>query len=654
MKKILFLITLTVAIVTLSFANYKAKASIAFDDRKIEELGGSYQVTSRTNNDELDYGIRYIRDVATSSSKNLIGGTGSIDPQVVNVLEVPTSGILRMVNWSYSSSSSWSKQTIRKMAIDFEKNNPGWIVLAGINGDFFDINGKNKALPYQTNGACVNNGDVVRPIRNENQIGFTNNGTKNSLIGNKNFETTDYHVLAIYDNDDNIIKTFNVDKLNTAPTGDEISIYYFYRDGSGEEAVNVSIKTPANNSYIVEEAERCYAMSDTRLFGKGKITSKNVEKDLVLGEFAVVTSNKEVQSYLDCDVKIRVQQDIIGDYKDCENVTGGGATLIENGVCINNENNNSSYRHPRTVIGKKADGTIVLATVDGRQQAQGMYGMTYEELSCMMSYYGCTDAYNLDGGGSTTMLIRNDQDDFDVVNSPSDGSERSDSNAVLVVVPSMKLNIEEVTDTTASFSHFNKAKGITVSNVIAKINDKDGKTVQQKEIKDGSLNLEGLSPNMDYTLVYEYDLKYKDYNLHNTKSLTFSTGSLRPTLTDYYYTIEGDNYVFNFTLSDPSSILIQAYLSCGKLPNFIRGNVGAIVVPKDKITKDVFTIVLEYNVGAYPSSSSRDVYTIEELKVEEPPKEETKKKCGKKSSVAIVQLLAAVSLAGIIIKRKEN
>ena len=209
MKKILFLITLTVAIVTLSFANHKAKASIAFDDRKIEELGGSYQVTSRTNNDELDYGIRYIRDVATSSSKNLIGGTGSIDPQVVNVLEVPTSGILRMVNWSYSSSSSWSKQTIRKMAIDFEKNNPGWIVLAGINGDFFDINGKNKALPYQTNGACVNNGDVVRPIRNENQIGFTNNGTKNSLIGNKNFETTDYHVLAIYDNDDNIIKTFN-------------------------------------------------------------------------------------------------------------------------------------------------------------------------------------------------------------------------------------------------------------------------------------------------------------------------------------------------------------------------------------------------------------------------------------------------------------
>mgnify|MGYP002619426031 CR=1 FL=1 len=39
---------------------------------------------------------------------------------------------------------------------------------------------------------------------------------------------------------------------------------------------------------------------------------------------------------------------------------------------------------------------------------------------------------------------------------------------------------------------------------------------------------------------------------------------------------------------------------------------------------------------------------------EEFVEEETKKKCGKKSSVAIVQLLAAVSLAGIIIKRKEN
>lgn len=126
MKKILFLITLTVAIVTLSFANYKAKASIAFDDRKIEELGGSYQVTSRTNNDELDYGIRYIRDVATSSSKNLIGGTGSIDPQVVNVLEVPTSGILRMVNWSYSSSSSWASKQLEKWLLISKK-----IILVG-------------------------------------------------------------------------------------------------------------------------------------------------------------------------------------------------------------------------------------------------------------------------------------------------------------------------------------------------------------------------------------------------------------------------------------------------------------------------------------------------------------------------------------------
>ncbi|MDD8025367.1 MAG: phosphodiester glycosidase family protein, partial [Acidobacteriota bacterium] len=84
-------------------------------------------------------------------------------------------------------------------------------------------------------------------------------------------------------------------------------------------------------------------------------------------------------------------------------------------------------RHPRTAIGVRADGTIVLAAVDGRQPGLSV-GMTIPELAGLMVDLGCVDALNLDGGGSTTMVVKGE-----VVNSPSDpGGERAVSDALLV------------------------------------------------------------------------------------------------------------------------------------------------------------------------------------------------------------------------------
>ncbi len=84
-------------------------------------------------------------------------------------------------------------------------------------------------------------------------------------------------------------------------------------------------------------------------------------------------------------------------------------------------------RHPRTALGWRADGRFVLVAVDGRQPRLSV-GMTIPELAALLRELGCVEAINLDGGGSTTMVIKNK-----VLNSPSDpAGERAVSDALLL------------------------------------------------------------------------------------------------------------------------------------------------------------------------------------------------------------------------------
>lgn len=89
----------------------------------------------------------------------------------------------------------------------------------------------------------------------------------------------------------------------------------------------------------------------------------------------------------------------------------------------------AAERHPRTVIGVTSARKALLVTVDGRQLPYSA-GMTLVELTALMSRLGATEALNLDGGGSTTMVVGTR-----FVNRPSDGAERPVSNALAVVGP---------------------------------------------------------------------------------------------------------------------------------------------------------------------------------------------------------------------------
>ncbi len=84
--------------------------------------------------------------------------------------------------------------------------------------------------------------------------------------------------------------------------------------------------------------------------------------------------------------------------------------------------------HPRTAVGIKEDGrTLVIVTVDGRQPGRAV-GIDLFDLADIMKEAGCVSAMNLDGGGSTSLMVRNE-----LANFPSDGGgPRAVTNALVV------------------------------------------------------------------------------------------------------------------------------------------------------------------------------------------------------------------------------
>ena len=96
-------------------------------------------------------------------------------------------------------------------------------------------------------------------------------------------------------------------------------------------------------------------------------------------------------------------------------------------------------RASRTAIGIKADGTVVMLMVDGRQAPYSV-GMTMAEVAAAMEELGCVQAVNLDGGGSSTFATQREGEPENSTSAgltlrcrPSDGYERKVSNTVMVL-----------------------------------------------------------------------------------------------------------------------------------------------------------------------------------------------------------------------------
>lgn len=118
-----------------------------------------------------------------------------------------------------------------------------------------------------------------------------------------------------------------------------------------------------------------------------------------------------------------------------DHVVNGAGLLRRGGVPITNWDVEklsgtafTQTRHPRTMVGVDRSGFVWLAVVDGRQETS--VGMSFGELQRLADRLELTDALNLDGGGSSTMVVRGK-----IVNRPSDAAgPRAVSDALGVTV----------------------------------------------------------------------------------------------------------------------------------------------------------------------------------------------------------------------------
>ena len=96
---------------------------------------------------------------------------------------------------------------------------------------------------------------------------------------------------------------------------------------------------------------------------------------------------------------------------------GAGPVLLKGGQIVNSWEAELLYgdgaddkmpldRHPRTAIGSTADGCLILFVCEGRGMTEGVAGMNFAEEAEVMKALGCTEALNLDGGGSSCLLVQ--------------------------------------------------------------------------------------------------------------------------------------------------------------------------------------------------------------------------------------------------------
>ncbi|MDA0321228.1 MAG: phosphodiester glycosidase family protein [Verrucomicrobia bacterium] len=111
----------------------------------------------------------------------------------------------------------------------------------------------------------------------------------------------------------------------------------------------------------------------------------------------------------------------LGKPKPAKHALAGFGRLMQDGEITEQR---SGPLHPRSAVGyDAARSALVLVVVDGRQNGYSE-GMTQIELANLMQELGCATALNLDGGGSSILLLADDSGALEVKNQPSDGSRR--------------------------------------------------------------------------------------------------------------------------------------------------------------------------------------------------------------------------------------
>ncbi len=199
----------------------------------------------------------------------------------------------------------------------------------------------------------------------------------------------------------------------------------FAQNAFGTNVTAKTSETAADNNAILAVNGDYYGANSTGyVIRNGVVYRDTVRED---------SSNGDLAIYKDGSFKIIYENQISADQlvKDgVVNLLAFGPALVENGeiaVGTNEEVGQAMASNPRTAIGIIDENHYIIVVSDGRTSESK--GLSLYQMAEVMKSYGVKTAYNLDGGGSSTLYFNGQ-----VINKPTTGGNRISERAVSDIV----------------------------------------------------------------------------------------------------------------------------------------------------------------------------------------------------------------------------
>lgn len=303
----------------------------------------------------------------------------------------------------------------------------GYRVVAGMNGDFYNVN---NGLPI---GMVVANGELKSTDGGYWAIGFRADGT--AVLGKPVMKVTadlGYELLDDAGYPTEVVRQLtSVNKARVSTGGIYLYTYDFnsrHTTGTSEPGVDVvctieSGTLAMNGSPLVLKVDSVLTDAAGTAVPQGKVVLSannqadayhvNALKNVPVGATVTITATPSTADWIDVQYAV-----------------GALYALVENGGVVSGL---PPEVNPRTAVGQKADGTLVFYTIDGRKAGHSI-GASMTQVAQRLMELGCVTALCLDGGGSTTFTVTQpDSTTAKTINRPSGGSERAVSNQIFLV-----------------------------------------------------------------------------------------------------------------------------------------------------------------------------------------------------------------------------
>ncbi len=547
--------------------------------------------TNVVTNELIAKDTTFIHDAGTS-----IRNGSKVEQNLYMLLQESNSSEgIKTVTWggykqNHSISEALPRLTLADIAKDYEANHPGWKVIGGINADQYcwgygadPTKGYDllENRPYYTMKADGENWFSHHFMGGNcaNLVGFLNDGA-NQLVYDPGTAGMDpVFKLNVYDENKNFIKEFNVNDLNpkNKVSGEYTYVYALTDTGNNnatlsrqKQSTSVNISSD-NDLYIISNADKTWVSNSVdyayfknagnsgsravnSFFGKGTIDQIGKSTTLTATQFAVETTNNELLGYLKKGAYVVAQYEIGGGYLNCESAIGFHTVQRLNGVDMNVDNSYNTRGYPRSVVGFTEDGKVALITGNGTSKS-GFYA---QEINAVCKAYNIKTAFQMDGGGSVTMILRNQSGGFDVVNNPSDGSARSIYNGLFFVVKdaTTEVNIDKVTGDSIELSvdikDFGMFSNVSKSYVNIKGSTATGKVVEKtQEIVNGKVKFDNLESNVKYTYNIQFKVDGKEELEKSFTSGEVYTAKEMIAIKEFRIEYEEGNLKVSIMLNDP-------------------------------------------------------------------------------------------------------